>query len=121
MLEREMPRSSAWWLMEISIFVLSMSDTLSLWGKSRFFFKPVQVNLLLTDLAVKLGNQFLVVLFFAFSPVAEQVHQTLQDNRFPVPNLAWMNLIQACQFGGCFLLFDRLQGNLQLQLRRIPL
>ena len=88
-----MPRSSAWWLMEISLFVLSMSDTLSLWDKSRFFFKPVQVNLQLTDLAVKLGNQCLVVLFFSFSPVAEQIQQTLQDNRFPVPNLARMNLI----------------------------
>src|SRR5665647_1671316 len=105
-----MPRSSVWWLMEISLFVLSMSDILSLWDKSRFFFKPVQVNLLLTDLAVKLGNQCLVVLLFSFSPVAEQIQQTLQDNRFPVPNLARMNLIQACQFGGCLLLFDRLQG-----------
>ncbi|MFH1673770.1 MAG: hypothetical protein ABIF87_10165 [Pseudomonadota bacterium] len=57
----------------------------------------VQVNLQLTDLAVKLGNQFLVVLLFSFSPVAEQIQQTLQDNHFPVPNLARMNLIQACQ------------------------
>ena len=70
-----------------------MNETLSLWGKSRFFFKPVQVNLQLTDLAVKLGNQLLVVLFFSFSPVAKQIHQTLQDNPFPVPNLARMNLV----------------------------
>jgi hypothetical protein len=65
-----------------------MSDTLSLWDKSRFF-KPVQVNLLLTDLAVKLGNQFLVVPFFSFSPVAEQIQQTLQDNHFPVRRMSF--------------------------------
>jgi len=88
-----MPKSSAWRLMESSLFVLSMSDTLSLWDKSRFFFKPVQVNLQLTDLAVKLCNQCLVVLFFSFSPVAEQIQHTLQDNRFPGPDLARVNLI----------------------------
>src|SRR3990172_798495 len=118
MLEREIPRSSAWRLIVISLFVLSMSATLSLWDKSRFFFKPVQVNFLLTDLAVKLGNQCLIVLSFYFSPVAEQIQQTLQGNRFPVPNLARMHLIQACQFRGCLLLFDRLQGNFGLKIGR---
>src|SRR3972149_9688189 len=105
MLEREMPRSSAWWLMEISIFVLSMSDTLSLWGKSRFFFKPVQVNLLLTNLAVQLGNKSVFILFFAFTLVAEQVYQPFLGSGLPVPDLPRMNLILTCQLSRCLLLF----------------
>ena len=45
-------------------------------GEGQILFGPVQVHFQLTDLAVKLSNQVLVILFFSFSPVAEQIHQT---------------------------------------------
>jgi len=108
MLDREIPRSSAWWRMEISLFVLSMSEILSLWGKTRFFFKPVQVNLLLTDLAVQLRNKFVFIPLFAFTLVAEQVYQPFLGSSLPVPDLPRMYLMLTCQLGRCLLLFDRI-------------
>src|SRR3989337_723115 len=101
--------------MDISLFVLSMSNNFCLWLKSRFFFKPVESNLQLTNLAVKLLNQLLLVLIPALSLIGKKINKPLGGSRLPVPDLTRMNLILTGQLSRCLLLLDRLQGNLGLK------
>src|SRR4030042_1666084 len=101
--------------MDIFLPAMSMSNNFSLWLKASFFFKPIQIHFHLAYLAVKLLNQFLLVLILAPSLIGKKINQTIGGRRLPVPDLARMNLILTGQLRRCLLLPDRLQGNLGLK------
>lgn len=100
--------------MDIFLLTMSMSNKFALWLKTSFF-KPIQICFHLTDLAVKLLYQLLLIPILTPPLVGKKINKTLGGGRLPVSDLTRMNLILTGQLRRCLLLFDRPQGNLGLK------
>lgn len=83
--------------------------------KSRFFFKPVQLNLELSDFLVKRVLQLLRI-FVLFVFVFEEFRHLVQQVSLPLDDLIGMDTVLAGQFVQGPIAFDRLQGYLGLEI-----
>ena len=85
----------------------------------RFFFKPIQFDLQLTDLAVKLIDKLLIILILFLPSVREEIRKGFEKLPLPFANLIGMNSKRSGQLSQRLLSLYRFQGHLCSECRII--
>jgi len=85
----------------------------------RFFFKPIQFDLQLSDLAIKLIDKLLIILILFLPPVCEEIRKGFEKLLFPFADLVGMNFKGTGQLSQRLLSLDRFQGHLGSKCRII--
>jgi hypothetical protein len=84
-------------------------------GATAIYFKPIQFDLELADLAVELSFQLIARLLLLRPPDGEYYGQDLQQMSPPLADLVGMDTEVRGDLGDCLLPFDGFQGDLGLE------
>ena len=79
------------------------------------FFKPVQLHLELSDLAIEFCLQFFAVLLGAFASIRKELRQLVQKLLPPLADLVGVNAVLCGDLGHGLLSPNRLQGHSRLE------
>src|SRR3990167_11163333 len=128
MLERAMPRRSAWRLIEsvLSLVVSMNVETIFLTlyavstiNEAHLFFKPVTLHRELTDLLVQGGDKLVMVVHPPFLFSREMPLNVCQGDVFPLLDLSCMDTVDTCDLGNGFLTLYCLERHLCLKGWRV--